>query len=176
MADIKQLLELSYKPQKTASEAMGKKGYEYDPELSSMQNKVYVKDGQPIITYRGSKTVADWVDNAKLALGMKSKAVDNAIRLAEKTKQKYGVAPITVGHSRGGYMAEKAGERVQGKTITYNKAVLPVDIGKTIRKDQTDIRTNLDLVSLPSITQRGKKRTINVKANPIKAHDLKYLK
>lgn len=176
MADIKTLLEASYKPQKTAEENLKSKGYEYDKELSSMGSKVYVKDGQPIITYRGSKTVGDWVDNAKLALGFKSKAVDQAIRLAEKTKEKYNVAPTTIGHSRGGYLAEKAGEKVKGKTYTYNKAVLPVDIGKTIRKDQTDIRTNLDIVSLPSITQRGKKKTINVNVNPIKAHALKYLK
>ena len=46
--DTGDLLKSSYLPQKEASAKMAKKGYTYDPQLSSMASKVYVSpDGKP---------------------------------------------------------------------------------------------------------------------------------
>ena len=176
----KTILESSYKPQKEFAQDIEKYGYSYDPELSSMDTKVFYdpKTNQPEIVYRGSKRVSDWVSNLNLALGGKDKTLDEALETAKKVKEKYGKAPITSGHSRGGYFAEKAGEYVQSpKTVTYNKATMPLDIFKKINPVQEDWRTSGDLVSLPSVLQQGKKRTIKLKkpVNPIEAHGFNYL-
>lgn len=179
MADIKDILEASYLPEKDAAERLGQKGYTYDPELSSVENKVFIdKEGKPYIAYRGSATAADWIDNALLALTGKSKKIDERVDLAGKVKEKYGEAPTTYGHSRGGLIAEKAGEKYGGQTITYNKAALPENIFKTIRPEQTDIRTSKDIVSLPSIFQfGGSKETIQspLISNPVAAHEIMNL-
>lgn len=161
--NIKTILQASYKPQREAEADLSNLGYKYDPELSTMENKVFVdpNTNKPHIAYRGSVRVKDWVGNLKLGLGFKDKDAEKRIQLADQVKQKYGQAPDVFGHSRGGYLAEQAGERTGGKTITYNKATLPTDIFKKIRSDQTDIRTTKDIVSLPSFFQRGgTKKTI----------------
>lgn len=163
MGDIKDILEASYLPQRDAAERLGQKGYTYDPELSSMENKVFVdKEGKPHIAYRGSVRVSDWLDNLQLGFTGKSKKIDEKVELAKKVKEKYGEAPTTYGHSRGGLASERAGEATGGKSYTYNKATLPSDVFKTIRPEQTDIRTEKDIVSAPSIFQSGgEKKTIS---------------
>lgn len=176
---FKTILESSYKPQKEFAEDVSKLGYDYDPELSSMDTKVFFDrtTKQPHIAYRGSVRASDWVSNLNLGLGNKDKTLDEAISTAKKVKEKYGMAPITSGHSRGGYFAEKAGEAVQApKTITYNKATMPQDVFKKMRKEQDDWRTSGDIVSLPSVLQ-GIKHTIKTKTfNPLEAHSFKFLR
>jgi hypothetical protein len=162
--DIKTIIKASYKPQRDAEADLVKLGYKYDPELSTMENKVFYdpKTGKPNIAYRGSVRVKDWIGNLKLGLGFKDPDAERRIQLADQVKQKYGQAPDTFSHSRGGYIGEQAGERYGGKTYTYNKATLPQDIFKTIRPEQTDIRTEKDIVSLPSYFQTGgNKQTIS---------------
>jgi len=155
--NIKTIIKASYKPQAEASADLEKLGYKYDPELSSMENKVFYdpKTGKPNIAYRGSITAKDWIGNLKLGLGFKDPDAEKRIQLADQVKQKYGQAPDTFSHSRGAYIGEQAGERYGGRTYTYNKATLPEDMFKTIRPEQTDIRTSSDIVSLPSIFQTG---------------------
>lgn len=179
MGDLKDILEASYLPQKDASERLGMKGYTYDSDLSSMENKVFVdKDGKPHIAYRGSVRVDDWIDNALLGLTGKSKKIDEKVELAKRVQEKYGEAPTTYGHSRGGLASERAGEATGGKSYTYNKATLPGDLFKTIRPEQTDIRTSKDIVSAPSIFQfGGDKKTIVSPyfSNVVSAHNISHL-
>lgn len=157
--DIKtsKILEASYLPQREAEQQLSTLGYKYDPELSSMDTKVFYdpNTNEPYIAYRGSVRVSDWLDNLNLALGGKSKQKEEAIQVAQKTKEKYGKAPTTYGHSRGGYFSEVASELTGGKAITYNKATLPSDIFKKTQEKQVDIRTKRDIVSLPSYFQKG---------------------
>ena len=72
--DIKTIIKASYKPQRDAEADLVKLGYKYDPELSTMENKVFYdpKTGKPNIAYRGSVRVKDWIGNLKLGLGFKS--------------------------------------------------------------------------------------------------------
>lgn len=159
------ILEASYQPQREAEETLAKRGYKYDTELSSMENKVFYdpETNKPYIAYRGSVRATDWLGNVKLAFGLKDPNAERRIALAGKVKEKYGQAPDTYGHSRGGFLAEEAGERYGGKTITYNKATLPADIFKKIRPEQTDIRTSTDIVSGLSVFQQGgRKQTIKI--------------
>ncbi len=71
---IKTILEASYKPQRQAQEDLGKIGFEYDPELSTMENKVFFdKEGKPSIAFRGSTRVTDFlIEDPALALGIKT--------------------------------------------------------------------------------------------------------
>ena len=159
LPSVKPILEASYKPQREAEADLVKLGYKYDPELSSMDTKVFTDaQGNPHIAYRGTVRVETWLDNLNIALGGKSKIDKEAIATAKKVQEKYGKAPTTYGHSRAGRSAEIAGEATGGKTYTYNKAVVPTDIFKSTRKDQTDIRTTGDIVSAPSYFQSGGKK------------------
>ena len=177
--NLKGILEASYKPQKEASQNLQMMGFSYDPELSSMENKVFVdSNNKPHIAYRGTVRVSDWVDNLKMGLTGKSEKIDQKVDLAKLVQEKYGEAPTTYGHSRGSLAAEKAGEQTGGKTYTYNKATLPQDVFKTIRSDQTDIRTSKDVISLPSYFQSGgNKQTIKsgLFDNIFKAHSISQL-
>ncbi len=178
--DLATIIKASYKPQREASADLENLGYKYDPELSSMENKVFVdKTGKPHIAYRGSVRASDWLGNVGFALGFKVPMVEKRVQLADQIKLKYGQAPDTYGYSRGGHIAELAGERTVGKTYTYNKATLGKDIFKTIRPEQQDIRTKHDLVSLPSIFQQGNKTTIDSTyknlGDSIKAHSTDFL-
>jgi len=155
--NIKTIIKASYKPQAEASADLEKLGYKYDPELSSMENKVFYdpKTGKPNIAYRGSITAKDWIGNLILGLGFKDPEAEKRIQLSDQVKQKYGQSADTFGHSRGGYLAEQAGEQYGGRTYTYNKATVDDNPFKKIRTEQTDIRTKGDIVSLPSIFQSG---------------------
>jgi hypothetical protein len=161
MNATKTILKGSYKPQREFEQDVSKLGYSYDPELSSMEDKVFVnkETGRPSIAYRGSTTATDWIGNAKIALGFQDPEVERRIQLADKVKAKYGNNIDTIyGHSRAGLIAERAGERTGSKVVTYNKAVDFSDLFKTIRPEQTDIRKEKDLVSLPSFFQSGGKK------------------
>ena len=176
-SNLSGILEASYKPQREAEQDLSKLGYSYDPELSSMDTKVFIdKEGNPNIAYRGSvRAKEDWLSNANILLGGKSAKDKEAVETAKKVQAKYGKAPTSYGHSRGGRSAELAGEATGGKVYTYNKAALPQDVLKKTRKEQTDIRTSKDLVSLPSVFQSGgEKITIQSGATDsyLKAHSL----
>jgi hypothetical protein len=175
--NIPAILEASYKPQREAESDLAKLGYTYDPELSSMDTKVFFDaENQPHIAYRGTVRAETWLSNLKIGLGGKSEIDKEAIETAKKVKAKYGKAPTTYGHSRGGRSAEIAGEATGGKSYTYNKAVVPTDIFKKVRAEQTDIRTSKDIVSLPSYFQTGgQKITIQSGANEniLSAHSYK---
>ncbi len=178
MDDLKTIFKGSYKPQREFAEDISKIGYDYDPELSSMENKVFVsrETGKPSIAYRGSTTATDWIGNLKLGLGFKDPEAEKRIQLADKVKAKYGEVDTIYGDSRGGFLAEKAGERTGAKVVTYNKATLPQDIFKSIRPEQTDIRVKGDVVSLPSFLQSGgtKVERLNpsIFANELTAHSI----
>ena len=178
MDDLKTIFTGSYKNQGAFAEDINKIGYDYDPELSSMENKVFInrETGKPSIAYRGSTTATDWLGNLKLGLGFKDPEAEKRIQLADKVKAKYGEVDTIYGHSRGGLIAERAGERTGAKVVTYNKATLPQDIFKTIRPEQTDIRVKGDVVSLPSFFQSGgtKVERLNpsIFANELTAHSI----
>lgn len=179
-SNVKTILESSYKPQAEFAHNVAQIGYSYDPELSTMENKVFINNetGKPSIAYRGSTTAKDWVGNLKLGLGFKDPEAEKRIQLADKVKAKYGDIDTIYGHSRGGLLAEQAGERTGGKVITYNKATLPTDVFKTIRPEQTDVRTSRDVVSLPSFFQSGgQKKTLNtpITTTALGAHSISQL-
>jgi hypothetical protein len=172
--NIKSIFEASYQNPKEARKTLESKGYKYDDEFSSPDTKVFVDAlGNPHISYRGSHRVEDALTDIKLGLGFKTKRHEDAKDIAKKVEAKYGKAASAYGHSLGGNLAEQSG--VGGKIYTYNKAVGIKDIFKTIPKTQTDYRTEKDIVSAPSVFQKGgKKITIesSKKDSILKAHKL----
>ena len=157
MGKRKEILQASYLNQNEAKEKLGNLGYKYDPELSTNESKVFLdKKGRPNIAFRGSKRIIDDFlgSDVKLALGLEKydKRFQEAQKLTKLVEDKYGQPANVFGHSLGGSLAEKSG--AHGKIITYNKGAGILDIGKTIPKNQTDIRNRNDVVSLLSLTQK----------------------
>ena len=163
--NIKPILEASYQNQKEASQSLEKLGYSYDSQLSTNENKVFVdKEGNPHIAFRGSKRLTDFIIDDPLAvLGLEqySRRFNDAKELTKKVQDKYGSAPDVYGNSLGGKLSESSG--TTGKIITHNKLTGLADIGKTIPKNQIDLRSATDPVSLLSLTQSHKGKFINFK-------------
>ncbi len=160
--DTGDLLKSSYLPQKDAKARMEKKGYGYDDQLSSMNTKVFVKDGKPTIVHRGTTTVKDIIDDGLLAIGLGKYGFryKNAKRVTEKAEKKYGQAADTVSHSLGGWLAENSG--AHGNIITYNKGTGLGDLfTKKNSARQLDITTKGDLVSALGATQNANKEVID---------------
>ena len=102
-SELSDILKASYMPQKQATEYLKERqGYSYDPQLSSMQQKVFFnREGQPIITQRGSTRLSDWLieDPAGYLGYTNTTRVNQAKELAKATKDKYGVDATLTGHS-----------------------------------------------------------------------------
>ena len=153
---LKDILTASYQPQREAQQTLAKRGYKYDSDLSTMENKVFYnpETNKPHIVYRGSTRVSDFAyEDPALAIGFKTEKQKKAEKLAKDVEAKYGQSANAYGHSLGGYRAEKSG--ASGNVFTFNKGAGIFDIGKKISDKQTDIRTEKDIVSLLSIGQRG---------------------
>jgi hypothetical protein len=177
--NLKSILQASYKQQKDASSDYEKLGYTYDPELSTMESKVFVnkQTGKPSIAFRGSTRVSDWlIEDPAVALGIETPKQKKAKELVKKVESKYNQPTDVYGHSLAGFRAEKSG--ASGNIYTYNKAVGLGQIGKKLPSRQTDVRTSKDIVSLGSILQYGgKKQTIQspIFSTAISAHSLSSL-
>ena len=179
-SELKDVLKASYMPQKQAAAYLEKRqGYSYDPQLSSMQQKVFLnREGKPIITQRGSTRLSDWLieDPAALIGYTNTSRVAQAKQLAKDTKNKYGVDATMVSHSLGGYLSEQAAKATpKSEVYTYNKAAGIPSVFSSIPKTQHDYRTPLDIPSFLGQYQRGNKETVSGSYNPIETHDIKYL-
>lgn len=178
-SELKDVLKASYMPQsKAAAYLKERQGYSYDPQLSSMQQKVFLnREGKPIITQRGSTRLSDWLieDPAALFGYTNTARVKEAKQLAKDTKEKYGIDATMAAHSLGGYLSEQAAkETPQSEVYTYNKAS-SLSSFSHIPKTQHDYRTSLDIPSFLGQYQKGDKETVKGSYNPIETHDIKYL-
>ncbi len=151
---VQDLIEAGYSRTGEA-ETLGRKyNLTLDKQLSNANHKVfYDKERNPTVVYRGSKNENDAMTDGLLAIGLEkystrfreSKDLMNDVN--KKYKNKF---VSSYGHSLGGSLAEYANAN---KVITVNKGVGLSGIGKKIRPNQTDIRTDSDLVSVLSKTQ-----------------------
>jgi hypothetical protein len=173
----KDLFQASYDNPLEAEKRLSKYGYKYQSDLSSPESKVFLDpQDNPVILHRGTHRAADVGTDVKSVLfGQEGRRTREARELTTKVKQKYNKPVKAVGTSLGGFLAEQSGA---DEVLTYNKAVRPTDIFKQRKSSQTDIRTNKDIISLPSVFQRGgKTKTIKVPfyADIISSHTTKFL-
>lgn len=176
--DASKLIKSSYLGNNNAQKLVGKK-YRLDNDLSNREQKVYLdRQNRPKVVFTGTRKFQDVLDDGLLAVGLEglSHRFRQSKRLIDKVEKKYPNKKITtLGHSLGGSLAEYAGG---DKVITFDKGVGIGTVGKTIKNNQTDVRTNTDPVSFLKFTQKGGK-SINIPnttyINPLYAHDTKHL-
>jgi hypothetical protein len=178
---IKDLLEASYQRNGPARDIGNKYKMKLDDQLSNAEHKVYVdENNNPTVTFTGSRKASDWSTNLLLATGLQrySTRFRDSKKLMEDVRKKYNKPAVITGHSLGGALAEYVGGK-DDKIITIDKGVGITGIGKTIPKNQTDIRASNDIVSLINNTQRNKGKKITIKdkknLNILKAHDYRKL-
>lgn len=182
-SDFADILRASYLPQSKAASYLADK-YNYDKDLSTIESKVFInkETGAPLISSRGSTRVSDFLyEDPRLATYggqfFNTRRVNDIQNLSKATQEKYGVAPTLVGHSLGGYLAEKGAQATPGSQVyTYNKAAGLPSIFSSTPSTQTDYRTTYDLPSALSVFQYGNRTTLPGSYNPIASHYLDYLK
>jgi hypothetical protein len=174
--DLKELLKRSYdkKPSSFGD-------YKLDTELSGQRAQVYWNEnmGKAVVVHRGTKGVQDMLTDVRYTLGDKSgKRFQHAKDIQNKANAKYGKENvITAGHSLGSVLGETAVKGSNQELITLNKPVGLADIGKTISKKQTDIKTTRDPVSILRGTQKGNAPLV-IKSktyNPLAEHSTETL-
>jgi hypothetical protein len=178
---IKDLIAGSYQRNTAAREAGNKYGLRLDDSLSNAEHKVYVdRRNRPTVAFAGTRKIGDWGTDLLLGLGLEkySTRFRDSKKLMEDVRKKYSAPATIVSHSLGASLSEYAGGK-NDKIITVDKGVGLSGIGKTIGKNQIDIRTSNDPVSLLSNTQKnlGKKIVIKDKKNfnLLDAHNYRYL-
>jgi hypothetical protein len=182
---IQKILEASYLNQNEAKDKLQDLGYRYDPELSSNDNKVFIdKNGNPNIVFRGTHKyrVKDLVSDAALALGLQkyNNRFKEAQHVTKLVEDKYHKPVDLYGHSLGGRLAEYVNNDKVGNIVTLNKGTGIFDIGKSIPKNQLDIRTTKDPFSALSMTQQHKFGNYHEIPSPLtqgllEAHSIKNL-
>jgi hypothetical protein len=173
---IKDVIDLSY----TKGKDKAPKGYVIDKDLSDDRVKVYkdLNSNQVIVAHRGSSGWRDWLDNARYLFkgDMKNTGTYKEHKKKhDRALDKYGADNvIAVGHSRAGkYVEELNKDRGVKEVITYNKAAGLHDVLQKNPKNQTDIRTSRDLVSMLNPFQRNSNKIVTIDQktlNPLKAH------
>ena len=155
-----------------------------DKSISSKTSKVYIHpSGQVVVAHQGTASVMDWGNNAVYALtgdtGYKfTPRYKEAKKVQENAEKKYGAKNITtIGHSQGGYQAQLLGANGH-EIITLNKATRPQEVlyGSSKKKNQYDVRSKTDLVSLFRNPFQSKNETnINNISNPLSSHSTNIL-
>ena len=173
----KQLFEASYQNPLDAEKTLAKYGYKFQSDLSTPESKVFLDpQDNPVILHRGTHRIEDWgTDVNSILLGREGRRTREARELTTKVREKYNKPVKAVGTSLGGFLAEQSGAE---NVLTYNKGVRPTDIFKRRKETQTDIRSSKDIISLPSVLQRGgKTKTVKVPffTDILTAHSTKVL-
>jgi hypothetical protein len=101
---------------------------------------------------------------------MKSNRFQHAKAIQEQAENKYGKENVTtIGHSLGAKLAADVGGKSK-EIITYNKPIIPQEILRQTRKNETSIRTKMDPVSILGSFNPNIKQVSTKTMNPIAAH------
>jgi hypothetical protein len=158
-------------------------GYQMDKELSGNRFQAYYhpENDHLVTVHRGTNSVHDWITDLKLGLfnSKSGKRFDHAKTQQKKAEEKYKTKNISVlGHSLGSTIAQENGKNAN-EVITLNKPTTFYDYGKKPKKNQFDIKTNLDPVSALKPLEYKNGNEINIKSktyNPLTEHKTEVLK
>ena len=68
---MRNLIEASYKKNKEAKSIARNSGYKLDKSLSNREQKVFTdRQGNPYVTYTGTRKASDWLTDGALAIGL----------------------------------------------------------------------------------------------------------
>ena len=155
-----------------------------DKKLSTNTSKVYTNnEGRAVVAHKGTEGLSDWGNNLAFAVGgeylyKKTDRFKEAKKVQNKAEKKYGAENVsTIGHSQGGLQAELLGSKSK-EIITLNKAThplakLPLVTSSNQSKNQTDIRSDRDVVSSATKTPTTEIKAISY--NPLTEHSPKIL-
>jgi hypothetical protein len=177
--EIKSLLKASYEPDKLNSE-----NWVLDTEISDGgNNNVFynTKTNEAAMTVAGTNSISDWSNNAVYGIGgrkayKKTSRYKSAEEVHDLAVKKYGADNlILLGHSQGGLAVSLLGGNDK-EILTYNKATA-LGVQNKKNANQTDIRTDKDVVSYLNREVNNATETINTKfINPIKTHSINNFK
>lgn len=98
-----------------------------EPRDSDFRASIYKHGNDYVVSYRGTQTGADWIQNAKQGLGFESDHYNRAKLLAKDVQIGAGAQGGNVrftGHSLGGGMASAAALSTNRRATTFNSAGL----------------------------------------------------
>lgn len=182
MTSLYNALKSSYGKQRSIRE-LAKDGYIRDNQLSNHNQSIFYnkKKNKLLNSVAGTHNLSDVVTDAWLAVGglNSTNRYKEAKSTLEKAKKKYKPKETAiVGHSLGGAIAQKIGDK-SDKVTTFNGAVLPFQKSHT---NETNYRTRGDVVSAFGINQKHTK-TLNSSTpiigrvdNFLKNHEVKKIK
>jgi hypothetical protein len=166
---FKNLLQNGYKKKKQDKNV---DGFVRDETLSGQRAQVYHNPdtGKTIVSHRGTQGLKDVITDAKLLFKpsayRKSDRYKHAQKAQDEAAAKYGNETITtIGHSLGARLASDVGKK-SNNVVTYNKPVVPSDVGKKANPNELHVRTKYDPVSILAPIL-DKTKTVNVKSNSL---------
>lgn len=149
--------------------------FKIDKKLSGRRTKVYFNEAEnkPVIVHRGTDSIQDVGTDIGLMFGYRGKRFAHAKKMQKKAEKKYGTENMhSLGHSLGGIVTEEVGGKSKN-IITLNKAVSPWEINRKTGKNQTDIKTSNDPVSMLNKFNHNGNKTSVIKSegwNPLAEH------
>lgn len=179
---LQQFTKNSYRNSSKQKKQIG--AYVRDDSLSGNRAQVYYNPdtGKTIVSHTGTNSLTDWMTDARYSMGglKNTKRYEHAKKIQKEAEQKYGRENVTTtGHSLGAQLAEKVGNK-SNHTYTYNRPVTPFEaLTHKLKKNQTDIRTSGDFVSIVSPFQQMANNQIVVPSktfNPLTEHSSDALK
>jgi hypothetical protein len=129
---------------------------------------------------KGSKIVGQIHRCYLLVIKKNNRRFAHARNIQSQAEAKYGPENITtLGSSLGAKIAEKVGNKTK-EVITLNKPTIPMDLikGRKLPKNQTDIRTSRDPVSILRPFQKANNKEITIPSktlNPFREHSTDVL-
>jgi hypothetical protein len=175
--NLKDVIKNSYKDKSKQKQIIG--DYIRDDSLSGNRTQVYFnpKNNKSIVSHTGTNSLTDWLTDLQYANGNleQTKRFKHAKRIQDEAEKKYGKENITTtGHSLGGAIARNTGKNTS-HVYTVNSPTLPKEaVASWIwgdNKNQTDIRSKGDLVSIFAPFKRGEVIQIDSKSyNPLAEH------
>jgi hypothetical protein len=138
---------------------------------------ICTRDEHMFIIYRGTKEFIDIFTDLSIFLGMESFSprFRRAREVVNHQRLTWNKPIVAIGHSLGGALAEISGA---DHVIVYNKAIGLGSIFKNIPENEEEIRTDNDMVSFFSFTQKHKNKVYKIKShtkNIFRSHALENL-
>ena len=172
VSDIKHFLKKSYD-----KNLENHNDYNVDKDLSGTRVQVYHNPNlnHTVVVHKGTDSIHDWITDLRMGLGNKNtKRFQHSKNIQNQAENKYTNSKIsTLGHSLGSKLAEESNKNDNNEIITLNNPTLLSDLVKKKKKNQYDIRTKLDPVSILKNFVPKNKNDVTIKSdsyNPLIEH------